>query len=144
MTRFTTRDPPHPVHHPSLTEANADEFGRELDALARAARPDLVLDLAAVEFLSSAVLTRLLGLDRQLRAGGGRLSLVNLRPMVREVFAMTRLDDVLEVWAADETPAPTADGCDLDRMTDDGGPDNLGEWDTFADEPPPRLLPCGV
>jgi anti-anti-sigma regulatory factor len=35
------------------------------------------------------------GLDRELRAGGGRLSLVNVRPDVRRAFAVTRLDALL-------------------------------------------------
>lgn len=92
--------PAHPVSRATLTEADAPAFDRELEALAAAADPDLALDLSAVEFLSSMALTRFLRLDRELRAGGGRLSLVNLRPEVRQVFAVTRLDTVLEVCAA--------------------------------------------
>ena len=92
--------PPYLVRRASLTEIDADAFDRELAVLRASAAPDLVLDLSAVEFLSSMALSRFLGLDRELRAGGGRLALVNLRPAVRQVFAVTRLDRVLDVSAA--------------------------------------------
>ena len=90
----------HPVRCRSLTEADAEAFDRELAAFRAAANPGLALDLSAVEFLTSMALSRFVVLDRELRAGGGRLSLVNLRPAVRRVFAVSRLDAVLDVQAA--------------------------------------------
>ncbi len=90
----------HLVSRSTLTEADADGFDRELADLRAAATPDLVLDLSAVEFLSSMALSRFLALDRELRAGGGRLTLVNLRPTVLKVFTVTRLDRVLDVRPA--------------------------------------------
>ncbi len=62
--------------------------------------PGLVLDLSAVEFVSSTALARFLRLDREVRAGGGRLSLVNVRPAVFRVFVVSRLDRVLDVSVA--------------------------------------------
>jgi len=96
---------PHLVRRPTLTEADGDAFDRELAALRATATPDLVLDLSAVEFMSSMALSRFLALDRELRAGGGRLTLVNLRPDVLQVFAVTRLDQVLDVRGAGATQA---------------------------------------
>ena len=90
----------HPIRLTTLTEADAEAFDRELDEIRTAADPWLALDLSAVEFLSSTALARFVGLDRELRAAGGRLSLVNLRPTVRQVFAVTRLDRLLDVRAA--------------------------------------------
>ncbi len=90
----------HPVRHTTLTEADAEAFDRELADLRATAGPDLALDLSAVEFLSSMALTRFVALDRELKAAGGRLSLRNVRPDVRRVFAVTRLDTLFEVCAA--------------------------------------------
>jgi anti-sigma B factor antagonist len=90
----------YPVRRTTLTEADAPAFDRELAALAAAAAPDLTLDLSAVEFLSSMALTRFIRLDRDLRASGGRLSLVNVRPDVFQVFTVSRLDTLLDVRAA--------------------------------------------
>jgi anti-anti-sigma factor len=90
----------HPIRRSTLTEADAEALDQELAVLRTAAGPGLALDLSAVEFLSSTALARFVGLDRELRAAGGRLSLVNLRPNVRQVFAVARLDRLLDVQAA--------------------------------------------
>ncbi|WP_169976743.1 STAS domain-containing protein [Tautonia rosea] len=57
----------------------------------------LVLDCSQVEFLSSLGLGALIRLDRQLRPTGGRLKLCGLNPHLREFFAITRLDRVLQI-----------------------------------------------
>jgi anti-anti-sigma factor len=88
---------PYPVRRTSLTEADAEAIDREFAALTGAASPHLALDLVAVEFLSSTALTRFIRLDRELKGRGGRLTLVNVRPAVRQVFAVTRLDRLLDV-----------------------------------------------
>ena len=90
----------YPIRRTTLTEADAEAFDQELAELREAAGPSLVLDLSAVEFLSSMALARFVRLDRELKAAGGRLSLVNVRPDVRRVFAVTRLDALLDVCAA--------------------------------------------
>jgi anti-sigma B factor antagonist len=50
-----------------------------------------------VDFLSSLGLTALLTAHKHLRARGGRLTVMNVRPHVYEVFAVTRLTTVFEV-----------------------------------------------
>lgn len=90
----------HAVPFQTLSCADATALDRRLAELRTSADPGLVLDLSAVSFLSSTALSRFVVLDRELRAGGGRLSLVNVRPDVRRVFAVTRLDELLDVCAA--------------------------------------------
>ncbi|HEX4612833.1 MAG TPA: STAS domain-containing protein [Urbifossiella sp.] len=90
----------HPVRIRNLTAVNAEALDRELADIRAAAGPGLALDLSAVEFLSSTALSRFVTLDRQLKAAGGRLSLLNVRPDVRRVFAVTRLDALLDGCAA--------------------------------------------
>ena len=91
---------------PALNEDNAATVSEALSALIEGRdRPDLVLDLAAVGFLTSLVLSKFLTLNGQLRAGGGQLTLVNLRPTVRKVFALSRLDRILNIRETDEVQA---------------------------------------
>ena len=69
--------------------------------LARTSRGrELRLDLSALEYVASTGLGVFVALNREVRASGGRLSLLNVRAPVYEVFALTRLTSVLDVHAA--------------------------------------------
>jgi len=81
-----------------LSDANAEALGEELSRLLKgAARPRLRLDLARVRFLTSIVLGKLVALHKRVRSAGGELVLLNVAGGVYEVFAVTRLDQVLDV-----------------------------------------------
>ena len=60
-------------------------------------RENLLLDFSNVKFLSSAGLGALLALHRQQHQRGGRVSLCNLPPEIRDVFRATRLDQVFDM-----------------------------------------------
>jgi anti-anti-sigma factor len=60
-------------------------------------RVQVDLDFAAVGFLSSVGLATLMTLHKKLRTAGGRLALLNVRPHIHEVLAVTRLTTVLGV-----------------------------------------------
>jgi anti-anti-sigma factor len=95
----------------SLDESNAEAVGQELSGLAaRLGGHCLQLDLREVDFLTSTGLGKLIGLDRRVRAAGGRLTLRNLRPEVYEIFAVCRLTGVLDVRPADpDAEAPLSE-----------------------------------
>lgn len=59
----------------------------------------LVLDLATVVRVHSALLARLVDLHRRVAAAGGRLALCGLRPEVRDLFAVTQTDQLLAIYA---------------------------------------------
>jgi anti-sigma B factor antagonist len=84
-----------------LEEGNVHAVAEELSVLA-AGRPvpRLELDLAEVRFLSSTALGRFVGLHTRLRAAGGRLVLANVSRLAYELFAVSRLDQVLDVRRA--------------------------------------------
>ena len=87
----------------ALTEANAEAVGGRLAALAAAQpRPHLTLDLGGVTMLTSVVLAKLISLNGKVRAAGGRLTLTNPTPAVRQVFRVTRLDTLLDIRTASE------------------------------------------
>jgi anti-sigma B factor antagonist len=72
----------------------------------------LVLDLAAVQYLTSSALGKLVALHRRLRQQGGRLTVINAQDAVWEVFVVTRLNQILEV-----KPAPGSDNRTPDDLS---------------------------
>ena len=66
------------------------EAGAERDAR-------LVVDLAQIEYLSSAGLGYLVGLLKKLRLGGGNLRLCGLRPSIFELFEVMRLTQIFDI-----------------------------------------------
>jgi anti-sigma B factor antagonist len=60
----------------------------------------LLLDFRRIDRISSEELGTLIGLQKVTNAAGGRLTLFNLRPSVREVFTVTRLDRILAICRA--------------------------------------------
>jgi anti-anti-sigma factor len=60
-------------------------------------RVNVALDFEAMTFLSTVGLATLLTLHNKLNAAGGRLTLFNVRPLVFEIFAVTKPTTVLDV-----------------------------------------------
>ena len=84
-----------------LAEWDAEAALAALLGLARGSRGrELRLDLSGLEYVASTGLGVFVALNREVRASGGRLCLLNVRPPVYEVFALTRLTSVLDVRAA--------------------------------------------
>jgi anti-sigma B factor antagonist len=59
---------------------------------------NLVLDLAAVQFVDSSGLGAILSLLREFTQTGGRLKLAALAPNVRAVFELVRMHRILEIY----------------------------------------------
>lgn len=77
-------------------------MGEELMALSSEGSPRMVVNLDNVRFLSSAAINKFVVLDRRLEASGGDLKLSNLSPEVEEVFNITRLNAVFDIFATEE------------------------------------------
>jgi anti-anti-sigma factor len=58
---------------------------------------EIVLDFAGVQFVGSEELGALVALNRKVRGAGGKLRLVNVEPPISGVFAITRLDTIIDV-----------------------------------------------
>jgi anti-sigma B factor antagonist len=81
-------------------------LGEELLKLAfgRPERPCLLLNFRDVTYLSSAMLGKLIGLQKQAQAAGGRLALCELDQNLCAVFEVSQLDKRFAIYA-DETEA---------------------------------------
>jgi anti-sigma B factor antagonist len=88
----------------TITEANVEEIGRQLTALIDTREhPHLTVDLSTIDLLTSMALAKLISLNGRLRARGGQLTLINPKPVVREVFTITQLTRILDVQDTPET-----------------------------------------
>jgi anti-sigma B factor antagonist len=70
---------------------------------------DLLLDLAAVEYVSARALGMLVSLHKKLLARGRHLTLDNLTPQVHEVFAVTKLNRFLNLRLAGQVVESAAE-----------------------------------
>lgn len=83
-----------------VDHANADQFRTQLwpHVMGCAAGGDrLVLDLAALEYISSAGLRVLMLASRQAKSRDGTLIVCGLQSIVREIFQISRFDVVFHV-----------------------------------------------
>lgn len=58
----------------------------------------LVLDFRHVKFLSSAVLGLLIRMSKRVHEQGGQLRLCNIHPGIYEVFKITRLTNIFDIF----------------------------------------------
>lgn len=77
----------------------AESLDRFLDSVVIRPGAQIVLDLTKVRFFSSAVFAKLINLKRRVGSVGGRFSIRNLHPDVREAMQITHLDHVFDVEA---------------------------------------------
>jgi anti-sigma B factor antagonist len=81
-----------------IEEVHIQRIGERLSELVMAERsPRLVLDFSGVEHLSSAALSVLINLSRQVDQRGGQLVLASIHPQIYEVFKITRLNKLFRI-----------------------------------------------
>ena len=72
------------LHAPALRAA--------LQAKAASKCPVLIIELSDVPFLDSSGLSELIAYEQTARVFGGKLLIVGLRPEIRQLFSLARLD----------------------------------------------------
>ncbi len=63
-------------------------------------KSSLVLDFSGVDYISSVGLRVLMIAAKEMRASGARIAIADLKPVVAEIFAISRFDRVLEVFSS--------------------------------------------
>ena len=61
-------------------------FDQACDKIIQAGDKSLVVDMGGLDYISSAGLRSILGVDKKIKAQGGKLALCNPQGMVKEVF----------------------------------------------------------
>ncbi len=81
-----------------MDAARIEQLGSELmDAISGDDNDRVVINFENVSFFSSAAVSKLLVAEKRIRSQGGQLRLSNLRPEVRDVFSLTKLDSVFRI-----------------------------------------------
>ncbi len=91
------------THNKILDEANIKEIGDAILALVEERDPPKILiDFASVDHLSSAALGMLININSKVKAKNGNLRLANIKPGIREVFVITKLDKLFKILGSRE------------------------------------------
>jgi anti-sigma B factor antagonist len=81
-----------------LSDVLIAQIGRELLELASEANGKLLLDFQGVTFMSSAMIGKIVLLNKKCKADSTDLKLCNIAPSIMEVFEITRLNKVLKIY----------------------------------------------
>jgi anti-anti-sigma factor len=85
-----------------LNNETSPEFQSRLLGCVGSAGASVLVDLSAVDYVSSAGLRALMTASKQSKATGGRLAVAGLNPVVKEIFTISRFCYVVTVF---DTPA---------------------------------------
>ncbi len=95
VVRFTERK--------ILEELSISQIGEELSKLVdEAPAVKVLLSFEHVEHLSSAALGMLITLNKQVSEEGGKLKLSDITPQIYEVFKITRLNKLFDIYGTAE------------------------------------------
>jgi len=72
--------------------------GSFLPLIEQAENIQLIVDFSTVKFLTSSVLGLLIRISKKIYEKGGRLRLCAIDPKIMEVFRITRLDKIFEIF----------------------------------------------
>jgi len=86
-----------------LDDTNIQEIGEELfDLVDKDYKTKLLLNFENVEYLSSAALGKLITLNKKIREEDGQLKLCGIKPQIYEVFKITKLNKLFDIYDDDE------------------------------------------
>ena len=86
-----------------LDEANIQQIGEEIAAIVESeAKPKLLISFSNVDHLSSAALGTLITINSKVRGKGGQLRLANIDPQIYEVFVITKLNKLFQIFESSE------------------------------------------
>jgi anti-sigma B factor antagonist len=75
---------------------------KELDQLVGGGAKKLVFDLSELMYINSSGLGLLINALKQIRANGGDVKLSNMRDELKELFKITSLDSVFNIYETEE------------------------------------------
>jgi len=69
-----------------------------MSVIEQAERINLILDFSNVRFLSSSVLGLLIRISKEVYERDGQLKLCNINPKIHEIFKITRLNKIFDIY----------------------------------------------
>lgn len=90
-----------------LEEAMIQQIGEEIAlVIDQSTTPKVLISFANVEHLSSAALGTLITINNKVKQKGGQLRLSNIDPQIYEVFIITKLNKLFQIF--DDAPKAVA------------------------------------
>ena len=87
-----------------MDEATIDDISKSLFCLAEKDPPvKMLLSFARVEYCGSAMLGTLIRLAKRIVQGQGTLKLCFIKPSVYEIFVITKLNQILDIYEDEQT-----------------------------------------
>ncbi len=83
-----------------LDAGSSPELEKEIDALATAGEKILLLDLAELNYISSAGLRVILAGAKKFKAKGGNFSVASLVSVVKEVFDISGFSSIIPIFGS--------------------------------------------
>lgn len=116
-------------------EENIDPVGQELLTLVdKYECRRLVLDLSGVEYMTSAMVGKMIRVHRQMHRDNGKLVLCQLHPVVYEILHTSKLLTYFNVAdTVEEAVALFGDVAESPEESDENDPDDLSQGDTVDD-----------
>ena len=86
-----------------LDESNIQDIGEQLfELVEKRYKVRMLLNFENVEYLSSAALGKLITLNKKVKAEKGKLKLCNIRPQIYDVFKITKLNKLFEIYDSED------------------------------------------
>jgi anti-sigma B factor antagonist len=86
-----------------LDQSNVQELGEEFDALVETyGLRRMVLNFKNVNYMSSAVMGKLVSLSKKVQGAGGRLVLCNIEENIYEIFKIMRFDKMFDIYDSED------------------------------------------
>lgn len=98
-----------------LHDANIQQIATDLSGITgELGKGELHLDFSDVQYLSTAVMAKLLSIHKRVTKEGGRFVLTNVDELY-ELFSVTRLDTYLDIRRKNQDPPKSADPDEASR-----------------------------
>lgn len=81
---------------------SSEEVEAKLDSLIENNEAKVIIDLAAVDYISSVGLRVLLAALKRQKERQGSIKLVSLQPFVKDIFKMTGFDKIFSIYSTQE------------------------------------------
>jgi len=85
-----------------INEMGADILSSELDKLLEAGGNRILFDLSDVLFMGSTGLGQIMRAFRAVKASGGYVRIANPQPLIADLFRLTKLNKLLEIYPSVE------------------------------------------
>ncbi len=80
-----------------LDTTNSEEFEKKMAPLLEGGNPDIEMDCSELEYISSSGLRLFLTLQKSVNARGGKLVILNMQSVIKDIFNMTGFSRIMTI-----------------------------------------------